>query len=243
MTPTDTPRHQGRPDKPMDRLDTFPIFAGLDAGSLADLTAAMTPHRWPAGTTIFQRGDTGDHLLAIRSGRIRLSLSNPQGREIVLRTLGPGAVLGEMALVDGLPRSADATAIDATEALILTRERFRAVASRHLDVALSVARYMSSLVRHANYQMESIALYDLHTRLARFLLAAVLERHGPNPPAAAEIRLGLTQSDLSAALGASRPKVNVALKDLISDGVLRRVDDLLICDTARLRHVADQDER
>jgi CRP-like cAMP-binding protein len=114
------------------------------------------------------------------------------------------------------------------------------VASRHLDVALSLARYMSSLVRHANYQMESIALYDLRTRLARFLQAAVTERHGPTPPAQAEIRLGMTQSDLSAALGASRPKVNVALRELVEDGVLRRTGDVLICDTALLRGAADQ---
>lgn len=240
--PPDTRQGRSRTDGPLDRLDAFPVFAGLDAQSLSDLAAAMTPRRWPAGTTIFQRGDTGDHLLAIRSGRIRLSLSNSQGREIVLRTLGPGDVLGEMALIDGLPRSADATAVAATEALILTRERFRAVASRHLDVALSVARYMSSLVRHANYQMESIALYDLRTRLARFLLVAVIERHGPTPPATAEIRLGLTQSDLSAALGASRPKVNIALKDLTAEGVLRRAGDILIVDTASLRSAADQDD-
>jgi CRP-like cAMP-binding protein len=232
--------HRERPSP--GEIGTFPIFARLDETSLGELSAAVTVRTWPAGSLIFQRGDDGDYLLLVRSGRLRLSLSSPQGREIMLRTLGPGDVVGEMALIDGLPRSADATAIDPTEALILTRERFRSVASRHLDVALSLARYMSSLVRHANYQMESIALYDLRTRLARFLQAAVTERHGATPPAQAEIRLGMTQSDLSAALGASRPKVNVALKDLAEAGVLRRTGDVLICDTALLRTAADQDE-
>jgi CRP-like cAMP-binding protein len=229
---------KGRPTP--DEIGAFPVFTGLDETSLDDLAAAMTVRTWPAGTLIFQRGDDGDYLLLVRSGRLRLSLSSPQGREIMLRTLGAGDVVGEMALIDGLPRSADATAVDPTEALILTRERFRSVASRHLDVALSLARYMSSLVRHANYQMESIALYDLRTRLARFLQAAVAERYGPTPPAQAEIRLGMTQSDLSAALGASRPKVNVALKELVEDRVLRRTGDVLICDTALLRSAADQ---
>jgi CRP-like cAMP-binding protein len=232
--------HRERPSPA--EIGTFPIFARLDETSLGELSAAVTLRTWPAGSLIFQRGDDGDYLLLVRSGRLRLSLSSPQGREIMLRTLGPGDVVGEMALIDGLPRSADATAVDPTEALILTRERFRAVASRHLDVALSLARYMSSLVRHANYQMESIALYDLRTRLARFLQAAVTERYGAMPPAQAEIRLGMTQSDLSAALGASRPKVNVALKELAGDGVLRRTGDVLICDTALLRSAADQDE-
>jgi CRP-like cAMP-binding protein len=223
-------------------IDRFPIFASLDGAALADLSAAMTSRKWPAGALIFQRGDDGDHLLLIRTGRVRLSLSSPQGREIMLRTLNAGDVVGEMALIDGLARSADATALEPTEALLLTRDRFRAVAERHLDVALSLARYMSSLVRHANYQMESIALYDLRTRLARFLLAAVTERHGLEAPPEVEIRLGMTQSDLSAALGASRPKVNIALKELAADGVLRRVGDTLVCDTARLRSAADQDD-
>ena len=222
-------------------IDRFPIFASLDGRSLADLSAVMTTRRWPAGAMIFQRGDQGDHLLLIRSGRVRLSLSSPQGREIMLRTLRPGDVVGEMALIDGLARSADATALESTEALILTRDRFRVVAGKHLDVALSLARYMSSLVRLANYQMESIALYDLRTRLARYLLAAVTERHGPEAPAEVEIRLGMTQSDLSAALGASRPKVIIALKELVGEGVLRRTGDVLICDTARLRSAAEQD--
>ena len=237
-----TTAHSSKERPSPGEVGTYPIFKGLDGTSLGELAAAVTVRTWPAGALIFQRGDQGDYLLLLRSGRIRLSLSSPQGREIMLRTLRPGDVVGEMALIDGLPRSADATALEPTEALILSRERFRAVASRHLDVALSLARYMSSLVRHANYQMESIALYDLRTRLARFLQAAVTERHGSAPPAQAEIRLGMTQSDLSAALGASRPKVNVALKDLAEDGVLRRTGDVLICDTALLRSAADQDD-
>lgn len=243
MKPRETSRHgHGGTVVPRMTIDTFAIFAGLDGSSLEDLSAAVTSRSWPSGATIFQRGDFGDYLLLVRSGRVRLSLSNPQGREIVLRTLGPGDVLGEMAVIDGLTRSADATALEPTEALILTRDRFRAVADRHLDVALSLARYMSSLVRHANYQMESIALYDLRTRLARFLLAAVIQRHGPTPPAMADIRLGMNQSDLSAALGASRPKVNVALKELAEDGIVTRTGDALVCDTARLRSAADQDD-
>ncbi|MCU0856063.1 MAG: cyclic nucleotide-binding domain-containing protein, partial [Rhodobacteraceae bacterium] len=104
-------------------IGAYPVFAGLDETSLDDLAAAMTVRTWPSGALIFQRGDDGDYLLLVRSGRLRLSLSSPQGREIMLRTLGAGDVVGEMALIDGLPRSADATAVDPTEALILTRER------------------------------------------------------------------------------------------------------------------------
>ena len=221
-------------------LSDFPIFAAMQADSIAALSAAVTRRSWTTGAMIFQRGDAGDHLLAIRRGRVRLSLSSPQGREVVLRAIGPGDILGEMALIDGLPRSADAHALQDTDCLVLSRAGFHAVAQRHPEVSLVMAQHLCSLLRSTNYQLESIAIYDLQARLARFFLFLLEQKHGQDIPPAPEIQHGLNQSDLSAILGASRPKVNQALQALMSLGAIRREGTALVCDLPMLRHFAQE---
>ena len=221
-------------------LSDFPIFATMQADRIAALAAAVTRRSWTAGAMIFQRGDAGDHLLAIRRGRVRLSLSSPQGREVVLRAVGPGEVLGEMALIDGLARSADAYALQDTDCLVLSRSGFQAVAQRHSDVSLAMAQYLCSLLRSTNHQLESIAIYDLQARLARFFLFLLKQKHGQDIPPEPELRHGLNQSDLSAILGASRPKVNQALQALMTLGTIRREGAALVCDVPMLRHFAQE---
>lgn len=221
-------------------LSDFPIFAAMQADSIAALSALVRRRCWTAGAMIFQRGDAGDHLLAIRRGRVRLSLSSPQGREVVLRAVGAGEILGEMALIDGLPRSADAHALQDTDCLVLSRSAYCAVAERHPDVSLAMAQYLCSLLRSTNYQLESIAIYDLQARLARFFLFLLEQKHGADIPPAPELRHGLNQSDLSAILGASRPKVNQALQALTTLGTIRREGAALVCDVPMLRHFAQE---
>jgi CRP-like cAMP-binding protein len=221
-------------------LSDFPIFATVQAEGLSALSAAVTRRTWTAGAMIFQRGDAGDHLLAIRQGRVRLSLSSPQGREVVLRAVGPGEVLGEMALIDGLPRSADAVAVQDTDCLVLSRSGFQAVARRFADVPMAMAQYLCSLLRSTNHQLESIAMYELQARLARFFLFLLKQRHGEDIPPAPVLRHGLNQSDLSAILGASRPKVNQALQALISLGTIRPEGEALVCDLPTLRQLAQE---
>lgn len=221
-------------------LSDFPIFAAMQADSIAALSALVTRRSWAAGAMMFQRGEAGDHLLAIRRGRVRLSLSSPQGREVVLRASGPGEILGEMALIDGLPRSADAHALLDTDCLVLSRSAYRAVAERHPDVSLAMAQYLCSLLRSTNYQLESIAIYDLQARLARFFLFLLEQKHGANIPSAPELCHGFNQSELSAILGASRPKVNQALQALTTLGTIRREGAALVCDVPKLRHFAQE---
>lgn len=220
-------------------LGAFRLFCDLDPDSLADLAQGLHHCHWPAGTLIFSRGDAGDHLLAITAGRIRLSLSSAQGREIVLTTLGPGEVLGEIALVDGHPRSADATAMQETTCLALSRARFEAVALRRPEVGLALARHLALHVRRTNFQMESIALYDLQARLVRFLLYALSREAGSGVHR--RLALDLSQSEIAAILGASRPKINLAFGTLTAAGAVRRDGMALICDVRLLERLAEGD--
>ena len=223
-------------------LGQFPVFAGVEAAALAELAASASTQRWDAGQVMFQRGDADDRLLAITAGQVRLSMMTPQGRELVVKVLGPKAVLGEFALIDGLPRSTDAVALEPTTAIVVTRARFLQVAQVRPDLPLALARYLCTLLRSTNFQMESIALYDLQSRLIRFLLMAIRQAHGITPPPEARIDLGLSQSDLAAVLGATRPRVNNALQDLITAGAIRRDGTHVICNLPRLEALAEAAE-
>ncbi len=223
------------------RLASFAIFSALSADSLAALAEGMREQRWGAGRLIFSRGDAGDHMFAILTGRIRLALSNARGREIVLRTLGPGDILGEMSLIDGEPRSADATAAEDTTCLVLTRARFEAVASQRPDVGMAMARHLSTHLRRTNFQMESIALYDLQTRLVRFLLHTLAHTPGTGTGRQQRLTLGVNQTDVSAILGASRPKISQAFQALIAAGAIQRDGGDVICDVQALTALAEGD--
>ncbi len=223
-------------------LAGFKIFSTLDPASLTALAATGIRKSWGAGSTIFQRGDQGEYLLALTAGRVRLSLGSPAGRELVLRHVGPGEIIGELALIDGESRSADAVAVEPTTAIVLPRARFLSATEAYPALGMAVARYLAALLRNTNYQMESIALYDLRMRLIRFILFTISQVHADDRDPAPVLRLGLNQTDLSSILGASRPKVNMALQALIAEGVLTRVGDGLRCDLAQLQDLLDADD-
>jgi CRP/FNR family transcriptional regulator, cyclic AMP receptor protein len=214
------------------------VFSALDGPAITALADAGVRKAWPGGAVLFQRGDAGEYLLAVITGKVRLSFSTPEGKELVLGHVGPGQVLGEFAVIDGQPRSADATALEPTSGILVQRDSFLRVVSARADLGLALARHLSLLLRATNYQMESIALYDLQARVARFILASLRREHGPKIPAEARLSLGLNQTELAAVLGASRPKVNQVLQVLLGDGTLRRDGADLICVRTRLEDAA-----
>lgn len=222
-----------------DTFARFPVFSGLSAATRSDLARIGQMQRWAAGQTIFQRGDRDDRMIAILSGRIRLSVTTPQGRELVLTSLGGGDVLGELALLDGEPRSTDAMVTEPTTAILLAKDRFLEVAAVRADLPLAIARHICGHLRRATFQMESIALYDLQGRLVRYLLMAAGHKAGRKAEGKVSIDLGLNQSDLAAVLGATRPRVNNALQDLAAEGAIQRDGATVICDIARLRALSD----
>ena len=217
----------------------FPVFAGLALETRAELARIGFLERWTGGQVIFQRGDREDRMLAIVSGRIKLSVTTPQGRELVLTSLGKGEVLGELALLDGEPRSTDAMATEATTAVILSRDKFLQVAEKRADLPLAIARHIRGHLRRATFQMESIALYDLQGRLVRYLLMAARQKGVQDGGTEVRLDLGLNQSDLAAVLGATRSRVNNALQDLSADGAIRRDGNAVICHLPKLRALSD----
>ncbi len=219
-----------------------PLFQGASPDAIAALARAATTSHWPSGTVIFQTGDPSDFLAVVTAGRIRLSIVTAAGRELVLRHAVPGDVLGEMGVLDHLPRSADATTAAPTEAVTIQRRVLDAAMAQHPDLATAVIRYLTRRLRETTYQLESVALYSLSGRLARYLLALLRHSHGDDLPDHATLTLDLGQGEIAAILGASRPKLNRAFADLEDQSAITRKDKSVTCDTGLLQEIADAGE-
>jgi CRP/FNR family transcriptional regulator, cyclic AMP receptor protein len=212
------------------------LFQGLPDIQLTACAAACTITRFTAGEMIFGRGEDGDSLYVIASGRVKLSLVSEDGRELSVRIAGNGDLLGEMSTLDGAPRSADAVALDAVEALVLTRKELKRLMLSGPAMAESVIQFLCRRLRATTDQLELIALHSVEQRLARLLLAEF-----EDSKTAEETRqkiLALPQSVLGQLIGASRPKANVALSALERAGAIRRVPGGIQFNTKLLRRIA-----
>lgn len=223
-------------------LSDLALFRGLSAPTLDAIASVARPMRWPAGTLIFQRGDDSTMLICIERGHIRISLQSAEGREFTLQHLRAGAILGEVGLLDASPRTADATAVSFTTASVIDRRDFSELMAARPELAQAAIRHLCALVRYTTDHIETIALYSLDIRVARFLLSAV-RNAGRDAGNEAALDLDLSQSDIADLIGSSRPKVNRALVALEAVGTIRRDGRIIRCDIERLERAAGQDWR
>ena len=121
----------------------------------------------------------GREIYLVVSGRVRLSVLTAEGRELSFAHAEPGAIFGEIAMLDGGPRSADATAVNKVSALSLSKPAFKRLMETQPHVARAAVRFLCSRIREADQQLEAIALYPIEGRLARFFLAAARARSRP----------------------------------------------------------------
>ena len=218
------------------------LFAGLDADDLAALAAQFKERQFAKGATIFLRGDPGEHLYLVESGRIRLAVSTADDRNLSVRHATAGDLFGEIAALDGGPRTADATAITKAKIHCLDRRTFRDLWARRAAMAARLVEFVCRRLRETTVQFESVALDPLDVRLARFLLSALGSRRAP-PGKRVPLELGFSQAELSQLLGASRPKVNGAIASLEKVGAVGRTLDRLFCDPEKLAQIAGRHDR
>ena len=221
---------------------SFPIFEEFSKELVAEVAGLAQWRKWPAGTVIFQRGDEGNYMILVTEGRIKLSLITSQGKELTLRHLEPGTLLGEMAVLDGEPRSADATATIATEGYVIGKAEFMKFITRNPEAAEAVMRYLCRRLRETTDQLETIALYDLDSRVARFFLATLRQIHGDDLPDEASLHIALSQTEIAGILGASRPKINRSILSLEEQGAIKRKGNVIDCNIGRLNALAEPDD-
>jgi CRP-like cAMP-binding protein len=215
-------------------LQAAPYFASLSGLALDALASSFSEVRYGKGELIFSRGDASTYLLLVSEGRVQISLLGDDGRELDARQIKAGAVIGEIGVMDGLPRSADAVAATPVSAFLLRKAQIDALIDTHPPIARAIIKVLCQRLRETTEQMEGIALRSIEERLARYLLAQVGDRPAPSR-GRIPVELGLTQTELARLLGASRPKVNVAFGRLEKAGALKRTSDRLFCDLERLK--------
>ena len=188
-------------------LAQVPLFAGYAAEELEPLAACMRRRRYARGETVFLQGDPGTSLCVIETGRVKLGFSSPEGREVLLDLLGPGDVFGELALLDGEPRSADAVSVEPTQLLLLRREDFLRFLEDRPRFAVQLLPVLSRRLRRDAQLVQDAAFLDVPARLARTLLR-LAEAEGEVGEEGLVIRSRLTQSDLAALVGTTRETLN-----------------------------------
>ena len=202
-------------------LTSIAFFAGLDPAALEGLAATMRARRFKRGEVIFHIGDPGDALFVIVSGQVKISLPSDTGEEAILATLGPGDVFGELALLDGAPRSASATAMGPTETVVLPRDRFRELIATEAGVRDALLASIAGELRRLTTHVEELHFLDITGRLAARLVRLANEGGTALPDGGIRLRTNLTQGDLAAMVGCTRQSVNKLLGQFTDDGLLR----------------------
>ncbi len=199
------------------------IFEGLSASQLAPLAEHLRRRRYGRGEVVFHQDDPGDRMHIIVEGRVRISLDSDDGREKDLALLKPGECFGEMSLFDGSNRSANATAVDNLETLVLLREDYLEFLGQHPQVAAQITAVLATRLRSANEMLGDLAFLDVPTRVAKHLLA-LAETHSAGAPDTADtadtIEIPIGQEELARLVGASRETVSRALNSYRRMGLL-----------------------
>ncbi|MCA9973011.1 MAG: Crp/Fnr family transcriptional regulator [Anaerolineales bacterium] len=193
-------------------LKQSPLFAALSEAQLRQIAADVVERRFASGEIIFREGDPGQVLYVVRSGQVRIFVNGVDGSETSVILFGrAGEMFGELAVVDGLPRSATAVALDTTILYLITRADFRKHMQRCPQFALNFMKELSMRVRYNTRQMDSLASLGIPQRLARKLME-LAQDYGRATQDGVCLDLTLTQADLASLVGATRESVNKCLR-------------------------------
>jgi CRP/FNR family transcriptional regulator, cyclic AMP receptor protein len=189
------------------------LFARLDERNLGELAAYAQRRSFASSELIFRFGDVGLSMLAIVAGTVRISLTAANGREIILADLVAGELFGEIAMLDGKPRSANATAITKCDLLVLERRYVIPFLESNPKACLSLMETLCARIRRSDERMTDIAFFDLPARLAKVLLSYPGKTRGQR-------RLSLSQTELAEMAGGTRENVNRCLRDWQRRGIV-----------------------
>jgi CRP-like cAMP-binding protein len=219
-------------------LARAPLFADLEPTELRSLGAEARRRTYPKGDYICRQGDPGEALFVLIDGRVKVFVTSEEGDEMILATLQPPDVFGELALIDGGPRSASIQALEPATVLLLTRATLLDLVSREPAVSEVLLRSLGGLVRRMIEQAGDLVFLDLHGRVAKLLLRLV-EDQGGHRGEALFLDLRMTQSDLAAMVGGSRQSINQILHHFEHRGYLRlEGHKLIVSDLDALRQRA-----
>jgi CRP/FNR family transcriptional regulator, cyclic AMP receptor protein len=199
---------RGFPNSKLSVLRKHPIFCDLDPEALDQLCRYAKHATLKRGATIYSKGDPGNSLYAVISGTAKMSVSSAGGRSAILNLIGPGEIFGEIALLDGLARSADATAHTNCEVFVIDRREFIPFVGSQPALAMKFIELLCTRLRQTSDQVEQIILQNLPGRLASALIR-LTEKHKLGPGGRT---IAITQQEISEMVGMTRESINKQLR-------------------------------
>lgn len=195
------------------------LFGRLEAAQLDQVLQLGVERCYSNNQTIFNRGDSGGSLLLVLRGLVRVSIYSADGKELILSFIPAGGCLGEVALLDGKGRTADAVAVGNCVLFVITRADFMAFLEQQPRVAIALLTVLGERLRHTDEFVENLAFLNLPARLSRLLLKLAAS-YGAAAPAGLRIDFKLSQQDLGNLIAVSRESVNKQLRAWQDEGVL-----------------------
>lgn len=196
-------------------LKAVPLFSSFPEDQLRMLASVVTRKSVSRSTIVMAGGDPTDSLYIVLSGRLKVMMSDAEGKEVILSILGPGEFFGEMGLIDDAPRSASVVAIEPCELLSITKRDFKKCLSDNFEMTMAVMRGLVRRLRDADRKIGSLALLDVYGRVARLLLDMAETIEGEKI-----VTKRLPKQDIAKMIGASREMVSRVMKDLQMGGYI-----------------------
>jgi CRP/FNR family cyclic AMP-dependent transcriptional regulator len=198
----------------VESLQAVSLFSGLSKQEIATLAEAAIVRTYPKNTIVVTEGERSDSLYVILSGRVKVLVSDENGKDLVLNIQGPGEYFGERALDEG-PRSASVATLETCRMAVIANDVLRHFLAEHPDAALQLIKGLIGRVRHATESLKDLALLDVYGRVAKLLLGLAKETDGRMI-----IDQRFTQQDIADRVSASREMVSRILKDLSVGGYI-----------------------
>src|SRR5215472_218564 len=217
-------------------LRQHPYFRDLAPEALDQLCRYAKHTVLKRGATLFAKDDPGTSLYGVISGTVKISVSSPEGRNAILNLIGPGGTFGEMSVLDGQPRSADATANTNCEIFVIDRRDFLPFVRSQPTLAMKFIELLCERVRRTSEQVEQVILQDLPGRLASALLG--LTEKGKLDPESRTIVI--TQQEISEMVGMTRESINKQLRAwAVRNWVRLEHGAIVVLDASALRELAE----
>jgi CRP/FNR family transcriptional regulator, cyclic AMP receptor protein len=211
-------------------LKAVPLFTSFPEDQLRVLATMVMRRSAPRATTIMAGGDPTDSLYIVLSGRLKVMMSDSEGKEVILSILGPGEFFGEMGLIDEEPRSASVVTMEPCELLSVAKRDFNKCLAENFEMAMAVMRGLVRRLREADRKIGSLALLDVYGRVARLLLDMAENVNGEKV-----VVKRLPKQDIAKMIGASREMVSRVMKDLQMGGYIEmRGSQIVLRDTIML---------
>jgi CRP/FNR family transcriptional regulator, cyclic AMP receptor protein len=221
-------------------LSEIPLFEQLSEPELAIVSQRVRQRRYKEGDTIFHRNDPGVALYMIVSGKVKIHNETHDGTDCIIAILSEGEFFGELAVIDGNERSADASTMEPTELVMLTKDDLHDILQRYPKISLTLLSTLAGRLRRTTEAFLAYSTLDVNGRLALQLLR-LSEQHGVMTRDGVRIDLHLTQTDLGALVGASRESVNKVMGFFRRQGYLAMDDKgyIMVKDQAALSRICD----